>query len=400
MNLQPEPASLSQDWNLNTRKHISLEIHGTYVVTCLILDVPRDIIITASDDHTIAVYTLSTGQLRSTLVGHEGGIWSLSSIYYDGQHLLISGSTDKTVRIWDLVSGKCLHVFRGHSGTVRCLDVVSPAMEESSVKEKELSDKLPLIATGSRDKSVKVWSIPGKDKTSFIADEVCAATTERDADASSNPYHLHNLTGHTEPIHSISAHGRTAVSGSYDHSVRVWDIVSGVCKHVLNGHSDKVYVVVYDPTRDQVYSTGLDGTINIYSATSGVRLHTLTGHMSLVGLLELSSSDPSPYLVSGCADATLKVWDPITGALIHTLDDHPSPITSFHHDGKRLVGGGDSLLRMWDIRTGTAVKDLLRDTLSLWKVAFDGQWAVCAYSKKSGQSMLDIWNFGTSDSKL
>lgn len=179
MNFQPEPASLSQDWNLNTRKHISLEIHGTYVVTCLILDVPRDLIITASDDHTIAVYTLFTGQLMSTLVGHEGGIWSLSSIYYDGQHLLVSGSTDKTVRIWDLVSGKCLHVFRGHSGTVRCLDVVSPAMEESSVKVKELSDKLPLIVTGSRDKSVKVWSIPGKDKTSFIADEVCAATTER-----------------------------------------------------------------------------------------------------------------------------------------------------------------------------------------------------------------------------
>ncbi|KAJ3984983.1 cell division control protein 4 [Lentinula detonsa] len=396
MNFQTEALS-SKAWNLSTRKHISLPIHGTSIVTCLILDVRRNVIVTASDDFTLAVYTLSTGQPKLTLTGHEGGIWSLSSVTYDGQNLLISGSTDRTVRIWDLTSGKCLHVFRGHSSTVRCLEVASPIWTNSKMDVENFCSQSPLIITGSRDKSVKVWSIPGKDEPSFVADE--------DLNAKENPYHLLDLTGHTDSVRSLSAHGRTAVSGSYDQTARIWDIVTGECRHVLTGHKGKIYVVIYDPIRDQVYSSGMDGTINIWSATSGTCLHTLTGHMSLIGLLELySSSDPSPYLVSGCADATLKVWNPTTGDLVHTLTGHPSAITSFHHDGKRVLAGGDSTLRMWDIQTGTVVKDLLEGVTGIWKVAFDGQWGVCAYVKRDegglGQSMLDIWDFGSNNPKL
>ncbi|KAJ4478482.1 cell division control protein 4 [Lentinula aciculospora] len=416
MNFHTEESPSSKAWNLDTKKHPSFPIHGDSVVTCLILDVPYDVIVTASDDHTITVYTLSTGQLKFNLIGHQGGVWCLSSVKHDGQNLLASGSSDKTVRIWDLASGKCLHIFRGHTSTVRCLVVVYPTLIESSMNDKDLYPKLPLIVTASRDKSVKVWSIPGKDEHNFVADE--------GADASDNPHHLFNLTGHTQPVRGLSAHGRTAVSGSYDHTVRVWDIISGECRHVLIGHSKKgklqfhdhpvflaqltllVYAVVYDPIRDQVYSTGMDGTIIIWSAKSGVCLHTLTGHQSLIGLLELSSSNLSPYLISGCADATLKVWDPITGTLVHTLSGHPGAITCFYHDEKRVLAGGDGLLRMWDIQTGTVIKDLLKGMTAVWQVAFDGQWGVCASSdvksiegRQIQQSMLHIWDFGESDSK-
>ncbi|KAJ3725127.1 WD40-repeat-containing domain protein [Lentinula raphanica] len=391
MSIQTEISS-SNAWNLHTRKHISLPIHGKSIVTCLELDVQRDLIITASDDFTIAVYTLSTGQFKFTLTGHEGGIWSLASVYSGERSLLVSGSTDKTVRIWDLTSGKCLHVFRGHSGTVRCLAVTSLPPVEGDPS----ASRMPVIVTGSRDKSVKVWSIPGN-----LPNYRMASDEESSADGSNNPYHLLTLNGHTDSVRSISAHGPVAVSGSYDCTVRIWDIVSGECKHILNGHTDKIYAVVYDPTHDQVYSTGMDGTINVWSGTSGVCLRTLTGHTSLIGLLELSSSEPSPYLVSGSADATLKVWEPNTGILVHTLTT-PSVTTSFHHDGKRVLAGGVGMLRMWDIKTGIVVKDLLEGKVSnVWQVAFDGQWGVCAYVKMgSGQSMLDIWDFGGNDSRL
>jgi WD40 repeat protein len=54
-----------------------------------------------------------------------------------------------------------------------------------------------------------------------------------------NPFHLHLLEGHTEPVRAIAAHGRFCVSGSYDHTVRVWDLVNGTCLHVLKGHAAK-----------------------------------------------------------------------------------------------------------------------------------------------------------------
>lgn len=54
-----------------------------------------------------------------------------------------------------------------------------------------------------------------------------------------NPYHKLHLEGHDGPIRSIAARGRTAVSGSYDCTVRVWDIITGQCNWVLTGHTQK-----------------------------------------------------------------------------------------------------------------------------------------------------------------
>lgn len=55
-----------------------------------------------------------------------------------------------------------------------------------------------------------------------------------------NPYHLKLLEGHSHAIRDVATHGRTAVSGSYDRTVRVWDIITGECKFVLTGHTEKV----------------------------------------------------------------------------------------------------------------------------------------------------------------
>ena len=54
-----------------------------------------------------------------------------------------------------------------------------------------------------------------------------------------NPYHQLHLEGHDHPVRALAARGRTLVSGSYDCTVLVWDIVTGECKFVLVGHTQK-----------------------------------------------------------------------------------------------------------------------------------------------------------------
>ena len=67
-----------------------------------------------------------------------------------------------------------------------------------------------------------------------------------------NPYHLQCLRGHEAPIRAIAARGRTVVSGSYDHTLRVWDIEAGTCTWVLTGHSDKgTYILKYHGSKSQ-----------------------------------------------------------------------------------------------------------------------------------------------------
>jgi hypothetical protein len=58
-------------------------------------------------------------------------------------------------------------------------------------------------------------------------------------DVEENPYHRRLLSGHDHAVRALAAKGRTLVSGSYDCTVRVWDIITGVVKWVLIGHTQK-----------------------------------------------------------------------------------------------------------------------------------------------------------------
>ena len=118
-------------------------------------------------------------------------------------------------------------------------------------------------------------------------------------------------------------------------------------------------------------------------------MHTLTGHTSLVGLLGLSPS----HLVSAAADSTLRVWDPDTGQLQHALASHIGAITCFIHDEFKVLSGSDGGLKMWDIRDGTFVRDLLSNVTGVWQVVSEGRWCVAA-SNRVDSTIIDIWDFG------
>jgi F-box and WD-40 domain protein CDC4 len=139
-------------------KRLTFHAHGSSVVTCLLFSHGR--IISASDDHSIHVYSPITGELLRSLSGHEGGVWALAA----RNDTLVSGSTDRTVRIWNLNTGRCTHVFGGHTSTVRCLAIVRPEWvdveAESGAITREKWPKRPLIVTGSRDHTLRVWTLP------------------------------------------------------------------------------------------------------------------------------------------------------------------------------------------------------------------------------------------------
>lgn len=136
----------------------------------------------------------------------------------------------------------------------------------------------------------------------------------------------------------------------------------------------------------------MDGTVRIWDLSNGTCKHVLNGHTSLVGLLGLSPN----HLVSAAADSTLRVWDPSTGELQHTLAAHTGAITCFQHDEFKILSGSDGTLKMWDVRDGTVVRDLLTGITGVWQVVFEGRWCVAA-SNRSEMTHLDVWDFGNDD---
>jgi F-box and WD-40 domain protein CDC4 len=227
-------------------KHTSFPAHGSSVVTCLLFSHGR--IISASDDYSIHAYSPLTGQLLRSFDGHEGGVWALAA----SNDTLVSGSTDRTVRIWNLSTGRCTHVFGGHTSTVRCLAIVKPEVvdveRDSGVFVREKWPKRPLIVTGSRDHSLRVWTLPRRGDPEYrsfpsAGDEAEGGVGE---DVDDNPYHKLHLEGHDQAVRALAARGRILVSGSYDCTVRIWDIITGECKWILTGHSQKGTLLTFD----------------------------------------------------------------------------------------------------------------------------------------------------------
>lgn len=348
-------------------KHIAFRAHQRHVVTCLQFD--TDKILTGSDDTNINVYDTKTGALRSRLEGHEGGVWALQ---YEG-NTLVSGSTDRSVRVWDIEKGKCTQVFQGHTSTVRCLVILKPTqIGETLDGQPILMPKEPLIITGSRDSTLRVWKLPQPGERSIMQ-------TGPPANDHDNPYFIRALTGHHHSVRAIAAHGDTLVSGSYDCTVRVWKISTGEVLHRLQGHSQKVYSVVLDHARNRCISGSMDNLVKVWSLETGACLFNLEGHTSLVGLLDLSHE----RLVSAAADSTLRIWDPENGQCKSTLCAHTGAITCFQHDGQKVISGSDRTLKMWNVKTGDFVKDLLTDLSGVWQVKFNERRCVAAVQRNN-----------------
>ncbi|MFN6567200.1 protein kinase domain-containing protein [Dendronalium sp. ChiSLP03b] len=100
------------------------------------------ILATASDDNTIKLWEVNTGQLISTMSGHS---WSVVAIAFtaDGK-TLISASWDKTVKLWRVSTAEEIASLCGHVDSVSAV-AVSPVAQ--------------LIASGSRDKTIRLWKL-------------------------------------------------------------------------------------------------------------------------------------------------------------------------------------------------------------------------------------------------
>jgi WD40 repeat protein len=85
---------------------------------------------------------------------------------------------------------------------------------------------------------------------------------------------------HAGGLNSVvySPDGLHALSGSEDHTVRLWELTSGHCLRTLEGHTAGVNSVAWSPDGRQVLSGSDDRTLRLWEVASGRCLRTLEGH--------------------------------------------------------------------------------------------------------------------------
>ena len=138
--------------------------------------------ISGSEDYTLKLWDVASGECIRTFEGHEMGVYSVS-FSPDGRYV-ISGSLDETLKLWDIATGKCIRTFEGH---------------KKSVNSISFSPDGRYVLSGSDDGTLKLWD---------VATGECIRT----------------FKGYKGVVTSVSfsPDGRYALSGGGDNILKLW----------------------------------------------------------------------------------------------------------------------------------------------------------------------------------
>jgi WD40 repeat protein len=297
---------------------------------------------------------------KAELYVQTGHAESVSSVAFspDGK-ILASGSYDKTIKLWSVETGAELRTLRG---------------ETDAIQSVAFSPDGKTLASGNFEKTIKLWSV------------------ETGAE-------LRTLRGHTNIVNSVvfSPDGKILASGSHDGTIKLWSVETGAELRTLREHTSSVhavYSVAFSPD-GKTLAESYGETIKLWNVETGQEIRTLSGHTALVDSVAFSP-DGKTIASSGGADNTIRLWNVETGAELRTLHGHTNNVQSvaFSPDGKTLASGSyDKTIKLWSVETGAELRTLRGHTGGIRSVAFlsDGK----TLASGSYDNTIKLWSVET-----
>lgn len=215
---------------------------------------------------------------------------------------------------------------------------------------------------------------------------------------------IHQLKGHGELVYSvaISPDGKWLASGSFDKTVRLWDLASGKLIKTFGGaagHQNQVLSVQFSPDQRVLASSGSDNVIKFWDIPVQGALRSFVGHGAEINAVAVSPDGTK--LATASNDQSLRLWSIADGKALPVCNGHVGPVLAiaFSPNSQQLVSVGQDLtLRLWNVADGQplAVAGAHAAPINSVAITPNGQQAVTA----SQDGWLKVWQLPLQPSRL
>lgn len=226
---------------------------------------------------------------------------------------------------------KCVATLKGHRDAIT--SIATPATADKN-----------FFISGSRDKTAIVWEVD-TSRAEFTA-------------VAKRSLHGHN---HYVQDVAVNQEGEYALTGSWDKTVRLWNLATGKTDRVFTGHTHDILSVAFSPDNRQIVSGSRDRSIKVWNSRGEIKAefvggNSTQGHNDWVSCVRFSPFivDNKILAVSAGWDKLVKVWDMHPDNMKLTVNHigHNGYINtvSISPDGTLCASAGkDGMVMLWDL---------------------------------------------------
>jgi WD40 repeat protein len=273
------------------------------------------------DDATIRLWDTRTGVKSLALAGGDAPVSAIS--YSPRRAVLWAGGKDGGISAWDTQEGVLLRHWRGSDDSI------------STVTE---SPDGSLLASGGEDGMIRLWESKSGDL-------------------------VRELAGHTGSITGLAftADGKSLVSGGMGlGTMRIWDVVTGAERQVLQGPAEGLLDVAVQPHGPWLVGAGRDGAVWVWNADAlAFEPARLSRHGTEVNAVNFSAD--GQVLASAGSDGAVYLWSTVNPS------DEPDALAgrgssvngvSFAPAGTWLASGSaDGTIRRWSLNVDDLIDE-------------------------------------------
>jgi WD40 repeat protein len=350
------------------RERLVLEGHKGSI-SCLAFSPDSKKIATGTDLVTrkgpaeVKLWNVADGTILSSWNDHTGDVATVA--FHATRPLLATGGADPGFRVRDL-SNKALDVFRQTQTPVTSL-TFSPSGTE--------------LITGSVGRAMLAWDVEAWHEQArfmghsgpitglyLLAGGADAPIFSVAADRSVRSWSLATATvrgtrfsGHESWVTALvlTPDGKKLISGSWDGTVRVWDVETGKADPILESHKSKIYSVAVSRDGKRAASGGGNGEVYLWDLESNSELAHLEGHDEETEINGIAYTPDGKRVVTASADGEIRIWEVPSGKDLGKITGPKEGFLALAltQDGKKALVACGSACILYDLESK---KELLR----------------------------------------